>query len=105
MLTTKIGKGNEKDSSSTLHTNGKLITNNEEKHIVVENEDDIARDYLNKTKEMHSDHLYNNNKLKPTNCLNENSVTLLYSSIGCDLSTLKINISITQEDLKSITEN
>ena len=105
MLTTKIGKGNEKESSPTLHTNEKLITNNEENNIVVENEDDIARDYLNKTKEMYSDHLYYNNKLRPTNGLNENSVMFSYNTIGCDLSTVKVNIAITHEDFKSITEN
>ena len=54
---------------------------------------------------MHSSHLYNvETKLKPTNGLNEDSVTSLYNSIGYDSSTVIVNITINHEDPITITE-
>ena len=83
LLVTKVDSyGNKKDLTPSLYSTERVITNNKEKHIVIENEGTIARDYVHEPKIIHSHHFYNTNtKLKSTTGLNENSETSLFSSI------------------------
>ena len=63
--------GNEKDLTPTLHSTERVISNHKEKHIVINNKGNIARDYVHETKIMHPYHFYNTKtELKPTTGLN-----------------------------------
>lgn len=97
---------NEKDLNPTFHSTERVITDNKEKHIVIENEANIASDYVHETKIIHPHHFYNTEtKLKPTIGLNENSKTSLYSSIGYDSSPAQPNNTITHADPCTIIAN
>ena len=98
--------GNEKDLTPTLHSTERVITNNKEKHTVIDNEGNIARDYVYETKIIHPNHFCNTKtKLKPTTGLNKISELSLYSSIGYDSSLAEKNITITHKDPRTITDN
>ena len=97
---------NEKDLTPTLYNTVRVIPDNNEKYIVIDNDVNIAREYVHETTIMYPHHLYNTKtKMKPTTGLNKNNKTLLYSSIRYDSSLSQTNIMITHENPNTITDN
>ena len=72
LFVTKVDSyGNEKYLTPTLHSTERVISNHKEKHIVINNKGNIAKDYVHETKIMHPYHFYNTKtELKPTTGLN-----------------------------------